>query len=106
MSDVTFTEDEKHLLKVAAHGAVYLIAAAKPSPVSSAKAGMAADRTLATAGTGAAGRVLAEKANDVKVPGGSVAEGADRILPASPGPASLRLPHPTAGAGRCARGRR
>lgn len=81
MSEITFTADEKLTLQTAAHGAVGLMAAAKPGAISSTKAAIAAGKALSTA-TGAIGHVLAEKPKGMKLDGKSTADVADQVLPA------------------------
>ncbi|MFD9950282.1 hypothetical protein ACFWYW_13935 [Nonomuraea sp. NPDC059023] len=77
---VTLTDQDKATLRTAAYGAVSLIAAADVagSPHKAATQGSIA---LSSA-TGLIGHVLAAKSKDINVTGKTVAELADRVLPA------------------------
>ncbi|MEV4891927.1 hypothetical protein AB0K48_21335 [Nonomuraea sp. NPDC055795] len=77
---VTLTDQDKATLRTAAYGAVSLISAADVagSPHQAATQGSIA---LASA-TGLIGHVLAAKSKDINVTGKTVAELADRVLPA------------------------
>jgi D-alanyl-D-alanine carboxypeptidase len=75
---VTLSDQDKSTLRTAAYGAVSLMAAATGSPH---KAATAASIAL-TSATGLVGHVLAAKAKDIDLKGKTVAELADRVLPA------------------------
>ncbi|MFI7455515.1 hypothetical protein ACIBQX_49210, partial [Nonomuraea sp. NPDC049714] len=75
---VTLSDQDKSTLRTAAYGAVSLMAAATGSPH---KAVTAASIAL-TSATGLVGHVLAAKAKDIDLKGTTVAELADRVLPA------------------------
>ncbi|WP_371528491.1 hypothetical protein OG302_22995 [Streptomyces sp. NBC_01283] len=77
---LALTPQDKATLRTAAYGAVSLLAAADAagSPHKAATHGSIA---LASA-TGPVGHVLAAKSKDIKLPGKSVAELADHVLPA------------------------
>ncbi|MFI6392511.1 hypothetical protein ACIBHY_33295 [Nonomuraea sp. NPDC050547] len=77
---VTLTDQDKATLRTAAYGAVSLISAADVagSPHKAATQGSIA---LASA-TGLIGHVLAAKSKDINMTGKTVAELADRVLPA------------------------
>jgi len=79
MTQNTLNSQEEQTLRTAAHGVVALLAATDPGAISSTRAGMAGGKAI-TSATGLVGHVLAGKA-DVKMKG-SVAELADRVLPA------------------------
>ncbi|UGT71693.1 hypothetical protein LTT66_16995 [Nocardia gipuzkoensis] len=77
---VTLTDQDKSTLRTAAYGAVSLMAAAdatgKPHKV-------ATNGSIAlSSATGLVGHVLAAKSKDIELPGKSVAELADQVLPA------------------------
>ncbi|MEU9867151.1 serine hydrolase domain-containing protein [Actinomadura sp. NPDC048021] len=75
---ITLADREKSVLRTAAYGAVSLMAAAAGSP---GKAAAQGSLNLTTA-TGPVGHVLAGKTKDIRLDGTSVAELADRVLPA------------------------
>lgn len=75
---ITLTDQDKSTLRVAAYGAVSLMAAAGSSAHRAATDGTVA---LASA-TGLSGHVLAAKSKDIKLSGKTVAELADQVLPA------------------------
>ncbi|WP_250907170.1 serine hydrolase [Nonomuraea sp. NEAU-A123] len=75
---ITLSGQDKSTLRTAAYGAVSLIAAATGSPY---KAATNAAIAL-TSATGLVGHVLAAKAKDIELKGKTVAELADRVLPA------------------------
>lgn len=78
---ITFSDQDKHTLRTAAYGAVSLLAAAGAAGGSPHK--MATDGSIALAcATGPIGHVLGEKPGAVKLNGTSVADIADRVLPA------------------------
>lgn len=73
----TLTDQDKATLRTAAYGAVSLIAAAGAS-----HKGIAQGSTALMSATGLVGHVLAAKSRDIHLPGKSVAELADQVLPA------------------------
>ncbi|MBF6175533.1 hypothetical protein [Nocardia blacklockiae] len=75
---VTLTAQDQATVRTAAYGAVSLLAAADSKPHKAATAGSLA----LMASTGTVGHVLAAKAKDITLSGKSVAELADRVLPA------------------------
>ncbi|MFB9532665.1 serine hydrolase domain-containing protein [Nonomuraea roseola] len=75
---ITLSDQDKSTLRTAAYGAVSLMAAATGTPH---KAATSASIAL-TSATGLVGHVLAAKAKDIELQGKSVAELADRVLPA------------------------
>lgn len=77
------TDADERTLLTAAHGAVTLMAAANPGPISSVKAGMAAGMAMTTA-TGLTGQILSikTKARDLDLGGKNTAEIADAVLSA------------------------
>ncbi|NGN70107.1 hypothetical protein G5C51_40250 [Streptomyces sp. A7024] len=77
---INLTDQDKQTVRTAAYGAVSLLsaAAAADSPHKVATAGAIALNSA----TGPIGHVLAAKTNDIKLPGKSVAEIADYVLPA------------------------
>ncbi|WP_019929092.1 hypothetical protein [Nocardia sp. BMG111209] len=75
---VTLTDRDKLTLRTAAYGAISLFAAAGTAPHKVATAGSIA----LTSATGVVGHVLAEKSAIGDLGGKSVAELADRVLPA------------------------
>jgi D-alanyl-D-alanine carboxypeptidase len=75
---VTLSDQDKSTLRTAAYGAVSLMAAATGSPH---KAATNASIAL-TSATGLVGHVLAAQAKDIDLKGRTVAELADRVLPA------------------------
>ncbi|WP_406043374.1 hypothetical protein OG799_04510 [Micromonospora sp. NBC_00898] len=78
---VTFSDQDKVTLRTAAYGAVALLSAAGAAGGSPHK--IATDGSIALASaTGLVGHVLAEKSTGVDLDGKSVAELADRVLPA------------------------
>ncbi|MFD1544981.1 serine hydrolase domain-containing protein, partial [Nonomuraea guangzhouensis] len=75
---ITLSDQDKSTLRTAAYGAVSLIAAATGSPHKTAT-----NATIAlTSATGLVGHVLAAKTKDIDLKGKTVAELADRVLPA------------------------
>jgi D-alanyl-D-alanine carboxypeptidase len=75
---ITLSEQDKSTLRTAAYGAVSLLAAATGSPHKAAT-----NATVAlTSATGLVGHVLAAKTKDIELNGRTVAELADRVLPA------------------------
>ncbi|WP_245401415.1 serine hydrolase domain-containing protein [Nocardia albiluteola] len=75
---IELSSQDKSTLRTAAYGAVSLMAAATGSPRSTA-----ANATIAlTSATGLIGHVLAANAKDIELKGKTVAELADRVLPA------------------------
>ncbi|MFC9436017.1 hypothetical protein [Nocardia sp. NPDC057030] len=84
MSTITLTDQDKSTLRTAAYGAVALLAAA-----GAPHKGIAQGSTALTSATGVVGHVLAAKSKDIQLPGKSVAELADQVLPALT--ASVRL---------------
>lgn len=78
---ITLTDQDQLTLRTAAYGAVALLAAAGAAGGSPHR--VATDGAIALASaTGPVGHVLAEKPADVNLTGRSVAELADRVLPA------------------------
>ncbi|MEU2014123.1 hypothetical protein, partial [Nocardia sp. NPDC019302] len=75
---ITLSAQDKSTLRTAAYGAVSLIAAATGSP---RRAATSATIAL-TSATGLIGHVLATNAKDIELNGKTVAELADRVLPA------------------------
>ncbi|MFQ6328011.1 serine hydrolase domain-containing protein [Nocardia sp. CWNU-33] len=75
---ITLSDQDKSTLRTAAYGAVSLMAAATGSPH---KAVTNASIAL-TSATGLVGHVLAAKTKDIELKGKTVAELADRVLPA------------------------
>ncbi|WP_405163171.1 beta-lactamase family protein [Nocardia sp. NBC_01499] len=75
---ITLTDQDKNTLRVAAWGAVSLLAATGGTPH---KAATNASLAL-TSATGPIGHVLATKASEIKLNGKTVAELADQVLPA------------------------
>ncbi|MCP2323083.1 hypothetical protein HDA40_001590 [Hamadaea flava] len=78
---ITFTTQDKQTLRTAAYGAVSLLAAAGAAGGSPHKIATNGSIALASA-TGPVGHVLAEKKGGMDLSGKSVAELADRVLPA------------------------
>ncbi|MET7333974.1 serine hydrolase domain-containing protein [Nonomuraea sp. NPDC005650] len=75
---ITLSDQDKSTLRTAAYGAVSLMAAATGSPHQAAT-----NATIAlTSATGLVGHVLTAKAKDIELKGRTVAELADRVLPA------------------------
>ncbi|MFI7128466.1 serine hydrolase domain-containing protein [Nonomuraea sp. NPDC050153] len=75
---ITLSDQDKSTLRTAAYGAVSLMAAATGSPHKTAT-----NATIAlTSATGLVGHVLTAKAKDIELKGKTVAELADRVLPA------------------------
>ncbi|WP_433180482.1 serine hydrolase domain-containing protein [Actinoallomurus sp. CA-150999] len=75
---ITLSDQDKSTLRTAAYGALSLMVAATGSPRKAA-----ANASIAlTAATGLVGHVLAAKAKDIELKGKTVAELADRVLPA------------------------
>ncbi|MEU8004712.1 hypothetical protein AB0B66_26430 [Catellatospora sp. NPDC049111] len=78
---VTFSDQDKLTLRTAAYGAVALLSAAGAAGGSPHR--IATDGSIAlSSATGPIGHVLAEKSGAVDLGGKSVAEIADRVLPA------------------------
>lgn len=75
---ITLSDQDKSTLRTAAYGAVSLMAAATGSPH---KAATNASIAL-TSATGLVGHLLAAKTKDIELKGKTVAELADRVLPA------------------------
>ncbi|MFI7610869.1 serine hydrolase domain-containing protein [Nonomuraea terrae] len=75
---ITLSDQDKSTLRTAAYGAVSLMAAATGSPHKTATSASLA----LTSATGLVGHVLAAKAKDIELKGKTVAELADRVLPA------------------------
>ncbi|MFJ9367287.1 hypothetical protein ACIRRA_23100 [Nocardia sp. NPDC101769] len=78
---ITLTDQDELTLRTAAYGAVSLLAAAGAAGGSPHKIATTGTLALASA-TGLVGRVLSEKRKPVNLDGRSVAEIADRVLPA------------------------
>ncbi|MFE9580029.1 hypothetical protein ACFYO1_26835 [Nocardia sp. NPDC006044] len=74
---ITITDQDKSTLRTAAYGAVALLAAA-----GAPHKGIAQGSTALTSATGLVGHVLSAKSKDIHLPGKSVAELADQVLPA------------------------
>lgn len=74
---VTLTDQDKAILRTAAYGAVSLLAAAG-APHKAISQGT----TALTSSTGLTGHVLSAKSRDIRLPGKTVAELADYVLPA------------------------
>lgn len=77
-STIALTDQDKSIVRTAAYGAVSLVSAASAGPHKASTAGSSA---LYSA-TGLVGHVLAAKSRDIKVPGKTVAQLADHVLPA------------------------
>ncbi|MEU7824651.1 hypothetical protein [Catellatospora sp. NPDC049133] len=78
---ITFSDQDKLTLRTAAYGAVTLLSAAGAAGGSPHR--IATDGSIAlSSATGLIGHVLAEKSGGVDLGGKSVAEIADRVLPA------------------------
>lgn len=77
MSTITLTDQDKSTLRTAAYGAVALMAAA-----GAPHKGISQGSTALTSATGPVGHVLSTKSKDIHLPGKSVAELADQVLPA------------------------
>lgn len=75
---ITLSDQDKSTLRTAAYGALSLMAAATGSPQKTATNAAIA----LTSATGLVGHVLAAKAKDIELNGKTVAELADRVLPA------------------------
>ncbi|MCC3313659.1 hypothetical protein [Nocardia africana] len=75
---LALTAQDQLTMRTAAYGAVSLLAAGSNKPHKAATAGS----TALLSATGTIGHVLAAKSKDVKLAGKSVAELADRVLPA------------------------
>ncbi|WP_406238529.1 hypothetical protein [Nocardia sp. NBC_01009] len=73
---ITLNDQDKSTLRTAAYGAVSLLAAAGAPHKGITHASIAL-----TSATGLVGHVLAAKSRDIHLPGKSVAELADRVLP-------------------------
>ncbi|KAF0846001.1 hypothetical protein [Nocardia caishijiensis] len=73
---ITLTDQDKATLRTAAYGAVSLIAAAG-APHKAVSHGSVA----LTSATGLVGHVLSTKSRDIRLPGKTVAELADTVLP-------------------------
>ncbi|MEV6558091.1 hypothetical protein AB0M22_20415 [Nocardia sp. NPDC051756] len=74
---ITLTDQDKSTLRTAAYGAVALLAAA-----GAPHKGISQGSTALTSATGLVGHVLSAKSKDIHLPGKSVAELADQVLPA------------------------
>ncbi|WP_433683538.1 hypothetical protein [Nocardia sp. CA-119907] len=74
---ITLTDQDKSTLRTAAYGAVSLMAAA-----GAPHKGITHGSVVLTSATGLVGHVLAAKSKDIRLPGKSVAELADEVLPA------------------------
>ncbi|MGW4738573.1 hypothetical protein [Nocardia xishanensis] len=74
---ITLSDHDKGTLRTAAYGAVSLMAASGAPHKSIAQGSIAL-----TSATGLVGHVLAAKTRDIHLPGKSVAELADQVLPA------------------------
>ncbi|UGT57048.1 hypothetical protein [Nocardia asteroides] len=74
---ITLTDQDKATLRTAAYGAVSLLAAAG-APHKAITQGT----TALTSATGLTGHVLSAKSRDIHLPGKTVAELADHVLPA------------------------
>ncbi|WP_433683984.1 hypothetical protein [Nocardia sp. CA-119907] len=74
---ITLTDQDKSTLRTAAYGAVSLLAAA-----GAPHKGITHGSIALTSATGLVGHVLAAKSKDIHLPGKSVAELADQVLPA------------------------
>ncbi|MEV6337725.1 hypothetical protein AB0M12_23745 [Nocardia vinacea] len=73
---ITLTDQDKSTLRTAAYGAVSLMAAA-----GAPHKGISHGCIALTSATGLVGHVLAAKSKDIHLPGKSVAELADQVLP-------------------------
>ncbi|QBS41443.1 hypothetical protein [Nocardia sp. CS682] len=74
---ITLTDQDKATVRTAAYGAASLLAAAGAPHKGNAQASIAL-----TSATGLVGHVLSAKSKDIHLPGKSVAELADQVLPA------------------------
>ncbi|MFI9400735.1 hypothetical protein [Nocardia sp. NPDC052316] len=74
---ITLTDQDKATVRTAAYGAVALIAAS-----GAPHRGIAQGSIALTSATGLVGHVLSAKSKDIHLPGKSVAELADQVLPA------------------------
>ncbi|MEU8897641.1 hypothetical protein [Nocardia sp. NPDC048505] len=74
---VTLTDQDKSVVRTAAYGAVSLLAAA-----GAPHKGMTQGSIALTSATGLVGHVLSAKSRDIRLPGKTVAELADQVLPA------------------------
>lgn len=74
---ITLNDQDKSTIRTAAYGAVSLLAAA-----GAPHKGMTNGSIALTSATGVVGHVLSAKSKDIVLPGKSVAELADRVLPA------------------------
>ncbi|WP_107658768.1 hypothetical protein [Nocardia suismassiliense] len=81
---ITLTDQDKATVRTAAYGAVALLAAAGAPHKGNAQASIAL-----TSATGLVGHVLSAKSKDIHLPGKSVAELADQVLPALTAAVSL-----------------
>ncbi|MEV5836159.1 hypothetical protein [Nocardia sp. NPDC052112] len=73
---ITLTDQDKSTLRTAAYGAVSLMAAA-----GAPHKGITQGSIVLTSATGLVGHVLAAKSKDIHLPGKTVAELADQVLP-------------------------
>ncbi|MCP2290251.1 hypothetical protein [Nocardia amikacinitolerans] len=73
----TLTDQDKATVRIAAYGAVSLMAAA-----GAPHKGIAQGSIVLTSATGVVGHVLAAKSRDIRLTGKSVAELADQVFPA------------------------
>ncbi|KAA8884339.1 hypothetical protein F3087_34560 [Nocardia colli] len=74
---ITLTDQDKSTLRTAAYGAVALMAAA-----GAPHKGISQGSIALTSATGLVGHVLSAKSKDIQLPGKSVAELAEGVLPA------------------------
>ncbi|MFI7664746.1 hypothetical protein [Nocardia sp. NPDC049526] len=86
---ITLTDQDKSTLRTAAYGAVSLMAASGAS-----HKGITHGSIALTSATGLVGHVLAAKSNDIHLPGKSVAELADQVLPSLTAAMSLLGKYP------------
>ncbi|TLF80788.1 hypothetical protein [Nocardia cyriacigeorgica] len=74
---IALTDQDKATMRTAAYGAVSLLAAA-----GAPHKAVAQGTTALTSATGLTGHVLSAKSRDIRLPGKTVAELADHVLPA------------------------
>ncbi|MFC9997105.1 hypothetical protein [Nocardia sp. NPDC127526] len=77
MTTITLTDQDKSTIRTAAYGAVSLLAAAGAPHKGISRASIAL-----TSSTGLVGHVLSAKSKDIHLPGRTVADLADHVLPA------------------------